>query len=227
MISKGILPNTKYAILWTLFTVVLFSLACYLPGCAQDPYIRKLQYDISQAPYSSEDYIQDEFDCSNMTNFLDNWLEEKGYDTKILVYYPSEPSGIQKAFGTGFEPSKPFLKSHAVLLVDNNTIVESVTKRIVKHGKNEVVPRAFGIMNRTEDTLIESTVSNSLIPSHRVSGFGTGALIFPDAENLLSYMPMDKWQKEWGYNKFLGKKNSSHESFIKLLETKYYQKRFK
>lgn len=103
--------------------VLLFTFIFALIGCASDPFIKKLQHDIEQAPYSSEDYIPNEFDCSNMTNFLDDWLEEKGYDTKILVYY----------IDSSILSRSPLADSHALLLVNNSIIVESVTKKVLKN----------------------------------------------------------------------------------------------
>ena len=94
--------------------LVLAFLLC-LTACTTDPYIKKLQYDIEQAPYSTEDYKSEVFDCSNMTNFLDDWLEQRGYDTKILVYYIDSKD------------------SHAILLVDNKVLIESVKKRILSN----------------------------------------------------------------------------------------------
>jgi hypothetical protein len=50
-----------------------------------------------------------------MTNFLDDWLEQRGYDTKILVYYIDSKD------------------SHAILLVDNKVLIESVKKKILSN----------------------------------------------------------------------------------------------
>lgn len=101
---------------FAVINVLVLLLAFCLIACTTNPYVRKLQYDVEQVPYSPEDYISEEFDCSNMTNFLDDWLEQKGYDTKILVYYDIDSKN-----------------SHAILLVDNKILIEPVTKRIVEN----------------------------------------------------------------------------------------------
>ncbi|MFH1704211.1 MAG: hypothetical protein ABIB41_12460 [Nitrospirota bacterium] len=116
--------------------LVLAFLLC-LTACTTDPYIKKLQDDIEQAPYSTEDYIPEVFDCSNMTNFLHDWLGQRGYDTKILVYYINSKD------------------SHAILLVDNKVLIESVRKRIIrnKHPQDYVGALIF----KDAETLLEYT----------------------------------------------------------------------
>lgn len=153
-----------------------------LCGCATDPFIKKLQNDIDQAPYSIEDYVLEEFDCSNMTNLLDDWLEQKGYDTKILVYYPIHPINdnqipINKIRTLNVDHRTSNIQPHAILLVNNNLIVESVTKKVLKN-------------KHPQDYI--------------------GALIFQDAESLLYYLSGETayggWIKEWGYERFLSNK---------------------
>jgi hypothetical protein len=164
-----------------IFVLFAFGGIC---GCATDPFIRKLQNDIDQAPYSTEDYVLGEFDCSNMANLLDDWLEQMGYDTKIMVYYPitnklSALDGpITKPITSNLKNITPLKadnsalsgQPHAILLVNNHIIVESVTKKVLKN-------------RRPQDYI--------------------GALIFQDAENLLNYLPVEEWLREWGYERFL------------------------
>jgi hypothetical protein len=117
--------------------ILTLALLLFLTACANDPYIKKLQDEIGQAPYSTEDYIPDVFDCSNMTNLLHDWLKQRGYDTKILVYY-----------------LKPNI-SHAILLVDDKVLIESVTKRIIKNKTSQDYLGA--LIFKDAETMLEYT----------------------------------------------------------------------
>jgi len=75
---------------------------------ANDTDLVKLKKDIDNAPYVAADYKEDIFDCSNMSNLLDDWLEQKGYDTKIIL-----------------------LPSHAMVLVNYEILIEATDKFIV------------------------------------------------------------------------------------------------
>lgn len=131
--------NSLWNLIWNFTGVntLVLLLLLYLTACTTDPYVKKLQDDIEQAPYSTEDYVPDVFDCSNMTNFLHDWLKQRGYDTKILVYYVNSKD------------------SHAILLVDNKVLIESVEKRIIrnKHPQDYVGALIF----KDAETLLEYT----------------------------------------------------------------------
>jgi len=123
-------------------TLVLLLLL-YLTACTTDPYIKKLQDDIEQAPYSSEDYISEVFDCSNMTNLLHDWLEQRGYNTKILVYYTDSKD------------------SHTILLVDNKVLIESVKKRIIRNKDPQDYVGA--LIFKDAETLLEYTTKEKWV----------------------------------------------------------------
>jgi hypothetical protein len=48
------------------------------------PQATKLQTDVWKAPYSTLDYEEDEFDCSNMAALLGDWLELQKWNTTIV-----------------------------------------------------------------------------------------------------------------------------------------------
>ena len=93
--------------------LALCSMLFALSACSGNLYIKNLRMDITNAPYSPEEYILGQFDCSNMASLMDNYLEGKGYDSKIMV--------VQESNGP-----------HAYVIIDNETIAEPVTKKILK-----------------------------------------------------------------------------------------------
>jgi len=103
----------------TLILGYFVTLTLFLSACASDIYLKTLKMDIMNAPYSSEGYILGQFDCSNEAALLDDWLEGKGYDSKIMVH-PTGPRGDVP------------LQYHALLFVDNKYLVDPVTKKILK-----------------------------------------------------------------------------------------------
>lgn len=94
--------------------------AVALQACATSSYVRKLNEDVAEAPYSKDDYIPCVFDCSNMGNMLREYLLGKGYDVKLLVYW----TGANK-------------DSHTLVLVDNQVLVDPVLKTAIRQAPSD------------------------------------------------------------------------------------------
>ena len=82
---------------------------------------RQLQDAINACPYSPEEYQINVFDCSNMANMLDDWLEQKyGYETYIVVWR-----------------SVDGVSGHAMVIA-NGRFIEPTTKMIVYTFRTEL-----------------------------------------------------------------------------------------
>lgn len=90
-----------------LSIVVIFPLATYYES--SDAKLNKI---IQLCPYSPEEYQANIFDCSNMANMLDAWLEKEGYESWLVVWNTIDGSS-----------------GHVVLLV-NGRLVEPTTKML-------------------------------------------------------------------------------------------------
>jgi len=78
------------------------------------PKNQTLEQAITSCPYSRSEYEKDVFDCSNMANMMDDWLEEEyGYETFIVSWR-----------------SVDIIGGHAMVIV-NGRFVEPTTKSIV------------------------------------------------------------------------------------------------
>lgn len=75
--------------------------------------LRRLQDAINNCPYSPLEYKRGTFDCSNMANMLDDWLEQKyGYETYIASWRNIN-----------------FVEGHAMVIA-NGVFIEPTTKSI-------------------------------------------------------------------------------------------------
>jgi hypothetical protein len=79
-------------------------------------YLSNLQSAIDSAPYNTKDYKLNVFDCSNMSNLLDDWLELQGYHTQILAYVATRSDGSKA--------------HHMMVIVDYTVLVEATSKKI-------------------------------------------------------------------------------------------------
>lgn len=70
--------------------------------------------DIKAAPYQTNTYEEDVFDCSDMTHILYDYLKEKGWDVNVCVWYKND---------------KP--KHVSLILDDVDVYIESTKKRIM------------------------------------------------------------------------------------------------
>lgn len=94
--------------------LVLMAFNLFVVPALNKSSLRRLQDDVSSCPYTSTEYQANIFDCSNMANMLDNWLESKGYESWILIFSKINPleSGhsIIMANGQLFEPTTKTLR---------------------------------------------------------------------------------------------------------------------
>lgn len=85
-----------------------------LPELNKSPF-RRLQDAIDSCPYITAEYQANVFDCSNMAQMLDDWLEEKyGYESWMVEWRKMNP-----------------LESGHVMLLVNGQLVEPTRKSIL------------------------------------------------------------------------------------------------
>lgn len=98
-------------IILSFFVLLSFNLFI-VPEITKSPF-RRLQDAIDACPYSCSEYQAGIFDCSNMANMLDDWLEQKyGYETYIVSWR-----------------SVNVIEGHAMVIADG-IFIEPTTKRI-------------------------------------------------------------------------------------------------
>jgi len=72
----------------------LFVLICILMFCTMaesyDPFVGRLMYIVSYAPYEPSEYSRSIFDCSNMSSLMQEWLNRFDYETRLLVFGAKE-----------------------------------------------------------------------------------------------------------------------------------------
>jgi len=77
--------------------IILAVLACLIlsafliPALTWKDSLVNLKNVISKCPYSIMEYQENVFDCSNMGNMLDDWLEYHGYESWIIRWSKINP----------------------------------------------------------------------------------------------------------------------------------------
>lgn len=91
-----------------LSTLVLIALNLFVIPEPKSS-LKKMQDDVMSCPYFITEYQANIFDCSNMANMLDKWLESKGYESWILIFSKINPleggHAIIMVYGQLFEPT--------------------------------------------------------------------------------------------------------------------------
>jgi len=116
----------------------------------------RLARDIRDCPYSPEEYQEGIFDCSNMANMLDDWLEMKGHESWIVHWRKLDGSA-----------------GHAMVLV-NGKLVEPTRKILIESL----------IYFNGEPYMVDGTYSNMVTiidePSQLGSGYIESEWIYPE-----------------------------------------------
>lgn len=101
------------AILLAVLVSVSLNLLIVTPFVNSNDYLTKLRTIIQECPYSVDEYEEGVFDCSNMANMMDDWLEHHGYECWIVRW----------------RKANPLEAGHAMVLV-NGQLVETTRKSI-------------------------------------------------------------------------------------------------
>lgn len=106
-------------IILSFLVLITFNLFI-VPELNKSP-LRRLQDAIDLCPYLTSEYQAGIFDCSNMANMLDDWLEQKyGYETCIVSWR-----------------SVNIIEGHAMVIV-NGQFIEPTTKRLCSSFRTEL-----------------------------------------------------------------------------------------
>lgn len=128
-----------------LNVIILFSLSCIILPVMNKSWEQRLQEAILACPYSITEYRENVFDCSNMANMLDDWLEEKyGYETYIMIFQGENGVGhtLVVANGRFIEPTSKSLiftfrkETYSNLLAFGIIMIDDVERLIDFYGES-------------------------------------------------------------------------------------------